>query len=826
MQADIETNETEVTTTFTESDQNVAMWTSNADPEIAHVDSTSDLPLESFLARPVTIATYNWSVSAPVGVLATFQPWQLFMNTSTVKNKINNFAFFRGKLHLKVIINSTPFQFGLARVSYQPLLGLVASKVRTNTTSDLPLRIPYSQMPGFDIEPSLNKGGEMELPFFYNKNWLDITSNTDVSNFGTATIVVYAPLAAAIPTASTSISIRVVAWATDVELMGTTSKLALQADEYGKGSVSGPASAVASVAGMLTKVPIIGPFARVTQIGASAISGIASIFGFTNPPVIEDVKPIYQMSAPHLATSEISVPYQKLALDPKTELTIDPTPFSLPNIDELSINHLKKKESFVGASSWSTADTVGTQLFTCRINPSMRDVISLLNTTSVVKGYRHYDTPLSYMSNIFQHWRGSLKLRFKVVATKYHKGRLKIQWDPVNNISTSDPDLNVAYTHILDIGESQEVTIEIPYHQALAWLSTAVAVTDAGWSPGGTIIPIVDSDNGNLSVRVYNYLEAPGNPSTLPILVYISAGDDFEFSNPRSNITVDNSVPTPSFFALQSDIETYHCYGDKSKPSDHRYEMNFGESVLSLRKLMRRSQTVDTVPFPTGTASAFNVYRKGIYRIPYTPGYAPATWPTSANKVLAASGTAPYCFNTMHIIPYVAGMFMGVRGGVNYTLTTSCPQAQLNDIRVSRITDSAAITTSNRLVSLMSSTLGSASFSTKVSTFGTAWYKRDGLAGMALSSAAVAPSVQFTIPDNNNYNFTLSDPRNWDEGSPSDGTGIQGALVTFTVANSSASDEVGYTTVLTTAGIGTDFTCLFYLCCPTLDYLIGDPVPV
>jgi hypothetical protein len=652
---------------------------------------------------------------------------------------------------------------------------------------------------------------------------------------GKLSFVVYAPLNIALATASTTISVRVMAWAENVELMGPTSKLALQSDEYGTGAVSAPASAVSAAAGMLTKIPIIGPFARATQIGASAVSKIASIFGFTNPPNIADVNPIYQMSAPHLATSDISVPYQKLALDPKTELSIDPAPFSLPREDELSINYLKKKESFFGDANWSTTATVNTALFSVRINPSIRNVVSLINGTT--KGYRYYDTPLAYMANMFQNWRGTIKIRVKAVATKYHKGRVKIQWDPVNNISITNAGTNVVYTHIMDLGATDEVTIEVPYHQATAWLSANTAAGDVNYvSQNLNLAPRNGQDNGLLTVRVYNALEAP-SAGTIKLLFYVSAGDDFEFSNPRSNITVDDTVPTPSFFALQSDCEpsahdfqlqsddgNYVVFGPRGAPSDNRYGMNFGEAVLSLRKLMRRSQIVDCVPFPIGTVSAFNVYRKGIFRIPYTPGYVPTSWSTSANKVLSV-GTANYAFNTMHMIPYVTGMFLGTRGGVNYTLTTNCPQAQLNDIRVSRTTDETALTPGNRLIGLVASALGSSSLSNKAATLGIVWNKRDGLGGMALSSANVAPSVQFTIPDNNNYNFTLSDPTSWIEGSSSDGTSKQGALVTFTVANSTTNDEVGYTTVSTAAGIGTDFTCLFFLCCPTLDYLIGDPVP-
>jgi len=221
---------TEVNVTFEESTRGEMMMASNADDTIAVVDSTPDLGLGQFLGRPVTIDTFTWGTSNPIGVTRSIKPWQLFLNTTVVKNKINNYAFLRGKLHVKVVINATPFQYGLMRACYSPLLGLVSDKIRTNATSDLPLRIPYSQQPGFYIEPQRNAGGEMELPFFYHKNWLDITSNTDVLNMGTLNFVTFASFAVAIATAPTSITVKTIAWMTDVELMGTTNRLALQAD--------------------------------------------------------------------------------------------------------------------------------------------------------------------------------------------------------------------------------------------------------------------------------------------------------------------------------------------------------------------------------------------------------------------------------------------------------------------------------------------------------------------------------------------------------------------------------------------------------------------
>ncbi len=825
---DIQASETEVNVTFEETSKGELDFVSKADNTFAQVDSTPELGLESFLSRPVTIDTFTWSTSNAVGVTNTIAPWQLFMNTSVVKNKLNNYAFLRGKLHVKVVINATPFQYGLMRVCYSPLLGLVADKVRTNPTSDLPLRIPYSQQPGFYIEPQYNTGGEMELPFFYHKNWLDITSNTDVSRMGTLKFVTFQPFAVALATAPTSITVKTIAWMSDVELMGATNRLALQADEYGNGPISKPATAIANAAAMLTNVPIIGKFARATEIGASATSKIATLFGFTNPPNISNVQPFYQMSAPHLATTEISVPYQKLALDPKTELSIDPTIFGMSNEDELSLSHLKKKESFFGSTSWSTADATDTQLFNCRVSPILRSAVAITDGSAVTKGYRHYDTPLSYTANMFNNWRGSIKIRMKVVCSKYHRGRLKISWDPVSNITTTNPGINECYTHILDIGETQDITFEVPYHQALGWLGVHQNPTGDNWSAGNSLAPSQAVHNGVLTVRVYNTLEAPSTTS-IGLMFYISGGDDFEFANPKGNISAGTSganCPVPSFFALQAEeITNYHCFGPSPKPFAERYAVNYGEAIMSLRKLLRRSHIMDTVPLPTGVGSAYNIYRKGISRIPYTPGYVGVSWPTSANKSLTA-GTSQYAFNTMHMIPYVAGMFMGTRGGVNCTITVNSPIVRPDDIRVIRATDSGNVTATNRVVELITSVLGSASLSAKTAALGSIWNVRDGLAGLVVSSSSVAPSVQFTLPDYNNYNFTLVDPNNYVEGSSSDGTDIQSVLVSITVANTTATDEVGYSTLQTSIGAGSDFTCFYFNCCPTLDHLIGDPTPV
>jgi hypothetical protein len=306
-----------------------------------------------------------------LGVIA---PWFLFLNNANIRKKIDNYAFIRGKMHVKVMVNGTPFQAGLVRVCYTPLLGFTGPKIRDPPSgSEEPTLVPLSQQPGFYITPAANAGGQMELPFFYNKNWLELTNAGIVTGFGTLNFEVYAPLIVAVSGGTTAVTVQVFAWMTEVELMCSTSALALQGDEYDEpqGVVSKPASAVASIASMLTTIPYIGPFARATAIGATAVGNIAKIFGYTNVPVIADVHGMMPMNAPMLASSNIGTAVQKFSLDPKQELSIDPTLHGLKAQDELSLPYIKSKESFLGATSWNTATAVDTLLWVNRVTPSL-----------------------------------------------------------------------------------------------------------------------------------------------------------------------------------------------------------------------------------------------------------------------------------------------------------------------------------------------------------------------------------------------------------------------------------------------------------------------
>lgn len=812
------------TVTFTDNAVGSVVTLPTSDNTVAKVDNTDDVSLGQFLSRPTLIDTTTWTTSDTVGVLKTVQPWYAFLNSTAIKRKIENFAFLRGNLHIKVLINGTPFQYGAMRLCYSPLLGEVSDKIRTNPSSTIALGVPYSQQPGFYIYPQANAGGEMTCRFFYNKNWLALKNSATVQNMGTLNYFIYSTLGVAVSGGSSSVTLRTYAWMTDVQLMGPTTDLVLQSDEYGTGPISRPASAIADVASQLSKIPIIGRFARATQLGASAVSKIATLFGYTNVPVIADIHGYQPMNAPMLASANIGTPVQKLTLDPKQELSIDPSYHGIGSEDEMSLAYLKKRESYFAKTTWSTADASGTQIFNMNVTPMVHDYVSLVNTVPAQVGTRHYDTPLSYIGRAFRSWRGDLKLRIKVVCTKFHKGRLKISYAPRGDLSSIDPAENMVYTEILDVGETDDLVITIPFHQDLGWLRCFQSNSFKGWNTGGALAQNDAFENGQVTIRVLNSLTAPA-AGTIDVLFSIVAGDSFEFCNPFSQM--GSQIPI-SFFQLQAEdltniVPNEVCFGTPTHPLPERYGQNFGECISSLRVLLHRSAIFETTPFALSTANAWNVIYKTFKRMPYTPGYDPSFPLTVANKVVAASGTAPFCWNTMHPLPYFTSMYLGYRGSVNYHITPYCnTDFSVDDMRVIRAADFGSdISLNSRLVDSRGTCSYAFSNSVKFKRLNAEFYPRNGNAGMAINATRTNGTLSFNFPDYNNFNFSFADPSKYLYGAGGDGTTDQNVLLllNFQTATATNTDR----TIQIECGAGPDFTCLHFLCCPTIDALDSLP---
>ncbi len=813
------------TTSFVDEMPGVSIGAPAHESGIELDDAVTSAGLTDFLSRPVRIASFTWNESDTASILQTYSPWQLYFNNANVKYKLNNFAFLRCNLKLKIVVNASPFYYGALRMCYQPLPNFTPSTI----INDAGTRyfMPYSQQPGLWVSPQHSEGGEMMLPFFWPRNFLRAQKAQDFTDMGTIRFINYCPLQSANGVTGQGVSVQVYAWAEDVVLAGPSGGLAMQSDEYGTGPVSRVASTVGSIAGVLKGVPIIGKFATATEMGAKAIGGIAKLFGFTNVPVIEPTQPYRPQPFPMLASTEIGYPTEKLTLDSKNELSIDPSIIGLEPKDELSVENIVTKSSWLVTSTWSTTTAVDTPLFTSRVNPAMYWSDGGTNA-------KIYRTPMALVASLFSAWRGDIIFTFKFVASPYHKGRVRISYDPYDaTIQTTGDTGAIVFNTVVDIGGETEVDFRVPYQQALPWLVSGNALTTANMPFSISTTPsltVNDTfDNGIISVKVLTLLTAPVATSNIQMMVFVRAADNFEVSNPVApNINLSNYAVQSEALIEQAPVE--EVSGEEHNPGDkpteilmERSRLNFGEVVRSLRVLLRRSNFVQTYTNTTATTNALVLMYSRFVRFPRFYGYDPTGLESAKGLVLTGSN---FSFNFTAVTPWhiIAPCFVAQRGSAIWHFNVDNPQF-VNNLSVTR-NNYAAYTPVNNV---SSQALGTTSANA-------AWYRNivNGTGGgTALTNQRTNAGISVLLPNYTPFKFQSTSPSNFsnpptvgtsgDDGSGAE-TYVLAAYHDNTASLSGAASSIN-TRIHSYFGIGTDYNLHYFLNVPTLVLYSGPPVP-
>lgn len=776
-----------------------------SDP-MSNRDLVSSADLDTFLRRPVRIASFTWLESDNTDtILASIRPWQLFFSDTRIKYKLNNFAYIRANLHVKVMINASPFYYGCLGMSYSPLTALTPSTIGTPTNR----LIPESQHPISYLYPQSNMGAEMTLPFFLHKNWLDVNTETDFTDMGVLNFISFTILRSANGISGTGVTVQVYAWAEDVELSGSTLALALQSkpmpDEYGNGPISGPSSTIAKMANLAKNIPYIGKFATATEIGAKAISGIATLFGFTNVPVIDNVMPYQNRAFQSLATTEIGFPNEKLTLLAKNELTVDPSVVGAPSEDPLAIENLVKRESYITKTTWSTTSAVDTILFYSRVHPYQFEQLSDAPGASINL------TPMAMTSALFLGWRGDIIFRFKVIASPYHKGRLIVAFDPqgsaFQNVVNQALVTSAIYTKIIDIGEEDDVELRVPYNQAVPFLrmqaSTTVANVPFSTSTSPTWNVQEGRDNGAITVRVLTTLTAPVITAPVSVLVYVRGAENLEFGNPR------RPPQDVSIFQLQSKPISDEMQDEKvfSKKGDAietmQYRVNYGEVVRSLRTLLHRSNHTYSQRTITALTTGRATITSRFGKLPFYYGYDPNGIHSAASTI--GVGNKPFNYSKTLPIHWILPCFVGYRGSGVWTFNVDSPE-EVRSVKVVREpVDYMTWIDTISAIPIPTNTSSAA----RQSVTGT----QSTVGGAALTTQLTQAGLSVLCPNYNLYKFNSTYPRRTTFASELDGSSDDAFFLEVSQQNVT---NVNNTIIEKYWNAGPDFQPLFFLNVPTL----------
>jgi hypothetical protein len=234
--------------------------------------------------------------------------------------------------------------------------------------------------------------------------------------------------------------------------------------------------------------------------------------GYSKPPIDGPIQIVNQTAYRYGATSDgvdDSIPLAVSAfnkIDVATDVSIRPE-------DEMSMRYLLGVPAYFGSFAWSGGTTPTTTILNTTMGPSV-----LYSGATYMSGTKlaTYKTgpPIWFLSNYFQFWRGSIKVRIKIVKTQFHTGRLLITWTPTYGTVSAPADSTFSLRHYVDIRDSDEITLDLPFMVPQVWLSQS-------------------DSSGYLNIAVQNILRAPETcAQTISVLVYFSAGDDFQFAGP------------------------------------------------------------------------------------------------------------------------------------------------------------------------------------------------------------------------------------------------------------------------------------------------------
>jgi hypothetical protein len=832
--------------------------------EDQYADIQPSTDLADYLSRPVLIDTQTYNMSTSVGFLGQINPWRLYFSNTAIKNKLQNYAYLSCKLHIKTIVNCSQFYYGNCLYGYVPAHGYISGP---DTSTNLGA-IQVSQLPHYWIYPQKCQGGELVLPFFWHKTYMDITTaSLDPTNIGKLVKWAMTPLRSANGAASGNATLQTYAWATDVRLHAPTIRAAMQSyetqmdgddntsrkssisrgsrksskvaiggdDEYGDRVLSKSASAISTALGEIGDAPLIGKYATASSMVAGAIGKIAHLFGYTNPPNMNNVEFFKPTPAPHFASSDVSVPFDKFALDPKTELSIDPSLVGLDSTDELNLSYLCQKETFLCDFDWAIADTVDQVNFAAQVSPNMFNLNDGSNPKPI------YDTVISYMSRMFQFWRGDLIFRFRFICSPFHKGRIRLTYDPRGDIGNNVPDYAVVFNEIVDIGTVQDVEIRVPYMQTMAWLGTESSNYSASalkWATNGTATPIGNmvyvngKNNGVITWRVVTPLTAPSVNADIKVQVFVRGAENFELAVPR---TLDDYTP----YVTQSDESSASTLGAYDNPMlilagnalakapKSRYLNNIGENIVSLRKLLRRTVYHSSVNYADASDSGFNwtLFSTFHNRIPFLHGFDDNNG-TSRSKGVISTGNTYYAnFVKNSVFTWLYPCFAGLRGGFNWhhvvnsmTFLDAPKVDPICSISSARYNFPITRGVQREIVSWDANNSSSSNAAYYRARIGT---EANSASGMALQSKKVNNTVSFVAPNYNMYRLNYcslgnsSGSKSTFGGNIDTGTLLDNVVTTIMVPSASANKPI-YTYIDKYFSVGTDFNFHFFVCVPVI----------
>ncbi len=572
----------------------------------ALMDSASDgtdHSIKDFLARPFIVKDGQFTLSQIQGteIMTIAFPEDILQVNTALGQKAAGFLAFRGTLVLRLQVNANRFQQGRLLLNFFPGDDVLLAKHYTMTAATPTSLMMTTQLPRAELDIATDSDVVFKVPFVSPYLAYNLTDGT--GHVGHVGVVVYSPLQSV--TSGDNVEMTMWGHFEDIELMYPTisngryvvqsgdTKRKMKDPSSSERSHTGPISStlqrISRVSSILTEVPalssVAGPVGWFSSIAANA----ASAMGFSNPQNGDQSCVVVQKIYDKAYNVDGRDNSHNLALFADNQLEILPGA-AANDVDEMSLQYVLGKWAWIYSFNWDTTQVPYTQLDALQMGPTYF-------TEPETNAGGKFTIPLSYFSNYFRMYRGSFKLKFKLVKTEFHSGRLGVAFMP-GWLNLTPPTMltaaNLAYLHkdIHDIRDTNEFEFTVPYAATVPWTKC----TDS---------------YGSVVIFVVNTLRAPPTVTqSIQILVEAAAAEDFQFAQPVNSSVQPYLLTDGTFFQSGDGLKVMKKASEETNTENAmpRHETQaignsrlehdlscmanrhcVGEVVTSLRQLVKRS---------------------------------------------------------------------------------------------------------------------------------------------------------------------------------------------------------------------------------------------
>jgi len=583
-----------VVTQFTtvESDMQVESI-SNKDSTFS-IMHTPDVSLSDFLARPILL--YTNTVDVNTFVAEDFRASIDFFKQVRIANRISNYAYISGKMHLKIVVNGSPFHYGKLIMAYEPM------PIYATTTD--PILEQVLQLPYVGVDITASQGAILAYDLIHPFGAIDLTDLDNPLNIVDKIIIRSLGPLRALGDTTDSVNYNVYAWMTNVSLSLPTirniSNLTEQSEYAITNAQQAPSANVGSIMGNM--VVRIKPYAKAAYNAIGVGLQIASAFGFSRPSNPPEIKHIMNKPYGNMSQFNVTDTSTKLALDSKNEVTVDPSVCGFGSLDEMTIVSLGKREMLLASFDWNS-------------NRARRDMLQHWAVTpcyAAPSGTSYVCAPAFYAAVPFRYWRGTVKYRIEVIASPFHRGMLRIVYDPIDDLLEANvagtKDDNAIYSHIMDITQNKNYEFCVGMGNNKNYLRT-LAIEDAQQVAAGNVDLSGARSRFNFSGYVGVQVALPltstassgGGVGNVTVNVYMSMSDDFEVADVVGDAmqgwtplaveqSEDKVVMEASGGLVDYMSPTSACLNmvDEFVDDGRLASIHFGEKITSIRQVLKR----------------------------------------------------------------------------------------------------------------------------------------------------------------------------------------------------------------------------------------------